>query len=78
MHTLYDERVAIMCQDVAYTRQRWAMNDYIAYRANMRYEQYRAADEDRASFILWSGERAEYARRAMNAMGTTDEDQYYA
>lgn len=56
--------IATINQQVAATRHRWAEIDRVA--------------GDVASFIEWSAERAEYARRAMKLMGITEDDQYFA
>ena len=75
---MIDYPMAIMCQDVAATRHAWAASDRedAIYYYNVGHEI--GWNNNLVSFKVWAMERAEYARRAMKAMGITDEDQYYA
>lgn len=65
-------------QQVARSRHKWAVSDRedAIYYRNVGYEI--GWHNNLVSFKVWAAERAEYALRAMEAMGITDEDQYYA
>lgn len=73
----YKVETAIINQQIAETRRHWAVIEREEYVDCVRHG-WNGRLSALVEFITWSDESAGYARRAMEAMGVTEEDQFYA
>lgn len=73
----YQKEVAVRSQRIATEHRLWAMDDRKAYLACIAWGDEEFAVVNFKSYSEWMEDSAFYAKRAMYAMGLTDEDQYY-